>query len=186
MVRALSAGKVSSCREGAQRSGVQTCLLAEDEGLKQGLSQKMCCLCSLHAHLHRLVSKGPGTQDGSLTCSASQSLPRWPPLFWPRRCPDVWRPKWGSVPESVLLLPVSEALSLLQSTRLPSAVRELTCTDWSQMDPGHKLAPSPALVIRALPGGHFSSGREGARMSGPGKGGLSQKLCCFYSLQSVS
>ena len=29
MVRVLSAGKLFSCREGAQISGVQTCLLAE-------------------------------------------------------------------------------------------------------------------------------------------------------------
>ena len=29
MVRALSAGKLSFCREGAQISGIQTCLLAE-------------------------------------------------------------------------------------------------------------------------------------------------------------
>ena len=43
MVRALSAGKLSSYREGAQISGVQTSLLAEDEGPKQDLSQKLCC-----------------------------------------------------------------------------------------------------------------------------------------------
>ena len=42
MVRALSAGKLSSYREGAQMSGVQTSLLAEDEGPKQDLSQKLC------------------------------------------------------------------------------------------------------------------------------------------------
>ena len=95
MVRALSAGKLSSCREGAQRSGIQTCLLAEDEGPKQGLSQKMCCLCSLHGHLHRLVSKGQETQDGSLTCSGSQSPPGQTPLLWQGRCPDVWILKWG-------------------------------------------------------------------------------------------
>ena len=41
VVRVLSAGKLSSCREGAQISGIWTCLLAEDEGLKQGLSQKL-------------------------------------------------------------------------------------------------------------------------------------------------
>ena len=41
MVRALSAGKLSSYREGVQISGVQTCLLEEDEGLKQDLSQKV-------------------------------------------------------------------------------------------------------------------------------------------------
>ena len=34
MVRALSAGKLSSCREVAQKSGAQIHLLAEDEGLK--------------------------------------------------------------------------------------------------------------------------------------------------------
>jgi hypothetical protein len=34
VVRALSAGKFSSGREGAQRSGAQLCLLAEDESPK--------------------------------------------------------------------------------------------------------------------------------------------------------
>ena len=87
MVRVLSAGKFS-CREGAHISGIQFCLLAEDGGLKQGLSQKMCCLCCLHDHLHRLVSEG------------------------------------------------------------------------------HKMAPSPVLMVRALPGRHLSSDGEGARMSG--------------------
>ena len=43
MVRALSAGKLSSYREGAHISGVRTSLLAEDEGPKQDLSQKLCC-----------------------------------------------------------------------------------------------------------------------------------------------
>ena len=173
MVRVLSAGKLSSCREGAQRSGVQTCQLAEDEGPKQGLFQKMCCLCSLCAHLHRLFSEGPRTQDGSLTCSGSQSPPRWSLLLWQGRCPDVWSLKLGSVPASVLLL---------QSARSPSAVCELTWADWSQRDPGQKMAPPPALAVRALPDGHLSSGREGVQMSGARNWGLSQHLCCFYSL----
>jgi hypothetical protein len=69
---------------------VLTCFLAEDEGSKQGPSQKMCCLCSLSAHLHRLVFERPGTQDSLLTYSDSQSPPRWPPLFCRGRCPDVW------------------------------------------------------------------------------------------------
>ena len=34
MVRALFSGKLSSGKEGAQKSGSQLCLLAEDEGLK--------------------------------------------------------------------------------------------------------------------------------------------------------
>jgi hypothetical protein len=37
VVRALSVGKLSSFREGAQIYGIRTCLLAEDESPKQGL-----------------------------------------------------------------------------------------------------------------------------------------------------
>ena len=43
VVRALSAGKLSSYREGAHISGVRTSLLAEDEGPKQDLSPKLSC-----------------------------------------------------------------------------------------------------------------------------------------------
>ena len=43
MVRALSAGKLSSYKEREQISGIRTSLLAEDEGPKQDLSQKLCC-----------------------------------------------------------------------------------------------------------------------------------------------
>jgi hypothetical protein len=41
--RALSAGKLSSYREGAHIFGVWNSLLAEDEGPKQDLFQKLCC-----------------------------------------------------------------------------------------------------------------------------------------------
>jgi hypothetical protein len=43
VVRALSAGKLSSYREGAQISGIRISLLAEDEGPKQDLSLKLSC-----------------------------------------------------------------------------------------------------------------------------------------------
>jgi hypothetical protein len=62
---------------------------------KWGLSQKLCHFSILHSHLRRLVSKGPWTQDGSLTCSGSQSPPGQTPLLWQGRCLDVWSPKWG-------------------------------------------------------------------------------------------
>jgi hypothetical protein len=68
VVRVLSAGKLSSFREGAQIFGIWNSLLAEDEGLIQGLSQKLCPFCSLHSHLCRLVSEGSRTQDSSPTC----------------------------------------------------------------------------------------------------------------------
>jgi hypothetical protein len=70
VVRVFSAGKLSSCMEGEQISGVWFCLLSEDEGPKQGLSQKLWNSCILHSHLHSLVSEGSRTQDGSPTCSS--------------------------------------------------------------------------------------------------------------------
>ena len=82
------------------------------------------------------------------------------------KVPQCLEPKTGSVSEAVLLLPVPEAVWLLQFSWSPSAVHELICADWSQRDPGHKMAPLPALAVRALPGGHLSSGGEGSWMSG--------------------
>ena len=74
MVRVLSAGKLASFMEGAQISGIRTCPLAEDEGLNQGLSQKLCSFDNLHSHLHRLVCEGSGTQDVSPSCSGRALL----------------------------------------------------------------------------------------------------------------
>ena len=51
------------------------------------------------------------------------------------------------VPEAVLLLPVTEAVLLLQSTRSTSPVHELTCTDWSQRDLGHKIHLTPLNML---------------------------------------
>jgi hypothetical protein len=73
-------------------------------------------------------------------------------------CPE---PDTGSVPE---------AGSLLQSACSPSTVYMLTCTSWSQREPGHKMAPSPALVVRALPGDQLSSGGEGMWLFGAHNG----------------
>jgi hypothetical protein len=69
VVRALSAGRLSSFKEGVQISGIQTCLLAEDEGLKQDLSQKLLAFCSPHSPLCRLISLDSGSQDISRRCS---------------------------------------------------------------------------------------------------------------------
>ena len=107
------------CSEGAQISGIWSCLLTEDEGPKQGLSQKLChfylsqklcSFCSPHSHLHRLVSEGSWTQDGSPR-SSSRALPGGP-LLWQShisgsRCLE---PETGSVPEAVSRLPVPEAV----------------------------------------------------------------------------
>jgi hypothetical protein len=101
VVRVFSTSKRSSCRDGAQRSGAQLCLLAEDEVQKRQCPRR------------RLVFEGPGIQDGALTCSGSQSPPCRPPLLCWGKCADVWssvllpgwrwRPKRGPVPEAMLL-----------------------------------------------------------------------------------
>jgi hypothetical protein len=108
--RALSAYKLSSCREGAQISGFQTYLLAEDEGLKQGLSQKLCCFC-LSQKLHRVISERSQTRDSSPRCSG-KALPGWldtsPLAGKVLGCLD---PEMGCASEAVLILPVPEAVS---------------------------------------------------------------------------
>jgi hypothetical protein len=104
VVRVLSVGKLFSCREGAPISGVWTCLLAEDEGPIEGLSQKLCSFCSPHSHLRRLVSEGTRTKDGFPRCS-SRALPGGvdtSPLSG--KVPRCLDPEMGSVPEAVSIL----------------------------------------------------------------------------------
>jgi hypothetical protein len=99
MVRVLSVGKLSPCREGAQISGVWTCLLAEDETPKQCLSQKVCSFCSLHSYLCRLVSEGSVTQDATPGAPAEPSWADTSPLAG--KVPGCLEPEKGSFPEAV-------------------------------------------------------------------------------------
>jgi hypothetical protein len=111
VVWVLSAGKLSSCREGAQISVVRPCLLAEDEGPKQGLSQKLCSFCSRHCHLHRLVSERSWTRDGSPRCFSKVLLGRADTSPLAGKVPRCLEPEMGSASEAVLLPPVLEAVS---------------------------------------------------------------------------
>ena len=129
--------------------------------------------------------RGTRTQDGSLTCSGGHSPPRRPPLLWWGTCLKVWSLKWGTVSEAVSLLPIPEAVSLLQSASSPSPVRKLTCTYWSLSDPGHKMAPSPALVVRALLGSQFFSGGEVAWISGA-QNGACPRSCVTYAVHTLT
>ena len=53
MVRALSSGNLSSCREGAQRSGAQIHLLVEDEGPKGPCPRSsVASVTHMVSHLH--------------------------------------------------------------------------------------------------------------------------------------
>jgi hypothetical protein len=147
VVRALSAGKLSSCREGAQISGVQTCLLAEDEGPKQGLSQKLCSFCSPHSHLHRVALVGSGT--------------KMPP-------PDAWQsppgrsdtsPLAGKEPRCLVPkhgLPQKLSGFFLSQKLLASAVHTLSLADQSWWNPGNKMVPPDAMAKPAWAGADTS------------------------------
>lgn len=98
MVRALSAGKLSSYREGAQISGVRTSLQAENEGPKQELSQKLCCfglsqkllasVCTL-SPVQTTFRRSPGIKMAPSVPEAKASQARCTPLLWPGRWSDV-------------------------------------------------------------------------------------------------
>ena len=74
VVRALSVGKLSSYREGAQISGIWACLLAEDEDLKQGLSQELCS-CGLCQKLLASVVHTPTCADYSQRDLGTKMVP---------------------------------------------------------------------------------------------------------------
>ena len=98
MVRALSAGKLSSYREGTQISGIWTSLLAEDEGPKQDLSQRLCCFGLSQKLLASVVPtltcvdyfwRSPRTKMALADAEAKPSMAGWTPILWLGRCPDV-------------------------------------------------------------------------------------------------
>ena len=95
MVRALSAGMLSSYREGAQISGILMCLLVEDKGLKQGLFQKLLPSVVHILTCTDLSQRDPGTKMASPGALAKSSWVGQTPLLWQGRCPDVWSQKRG-------------------------------------------------------------------------------------------
>ena len=129
MVRALSAGKLSSYREGAQISGIWTSLLAEDEGPKQNLSQKLCCFGLsqklLASVVHTLTCadyfrQSPGTKIAPSDPEEKASWAGRTPVLWPGRCSDVWSPK-RALPQKLCGSHLSQKLSALVVHTLTSA-----------------------------------------------------------------
>jgi hypothetical protein len=127
VVRALSAGKFSFCKEGAQISGFQICPWQKMKAPKQGLSQKLChfCLpqklcsfCSWHSHLHSLISERSLTRDGSPKCSGKILLGRVDTSPLAGKVPSCVEPIWG-LPQNLCGFRLSQKL-------LASVVHTLT------------------------------------------------------------
>jgi hypothetical protein len=93
----------------------------------------------------------------ALTCSVGQRPHRQPLLLWQGRCP-ISGAQNGAYLRSCVA-------SVCPRSCVTSALCTLTCADWSLRDPGHKMAPSPALGVWALLGIQLSSGWDGAQMS---------------------
>jgi hypothetical protein len=151
---------------------------------KRGVSQKLWCLCSPLAHpspfaVHELtcadLSEGSRTQDGSLTCSKRALLTGH--LSSGRgRCRDVWNPKRG-LSRKLCHFCLSQKLGHFCS--LHSHLRRLV-SEGSRTQDG-----SLTCSKGALPGGHLSSGGEGARMS-TARNGVCPGSCVTSAVRSLT
>jgi hypothetical protein len=112
VVRGLSEGRLSSFSEGAQISDVQTCLLAEDEGPKQDLSQKLLA-CVVHALTCADQSRWSlGTKMSPADRCSGNSFLGWvdtSPLTG--KVPSCLETEKGAAFEALWLPPVPEAVS---------------------------------------------------------------------------
>ena len=105
-------------------------LLAEDEGPKQNLSQKLCCFGlsqkPLASVVHTLTCVyyfwwSPGTKMAPADPEAKASRAGWTHVLWPGRWPDVWGPK-RVVPQLLCGSRLSQKLSA-------SVMHTPTCAD---------------------------------------------------------
>jgi hypothetical protein len=136
VVRALSAGKLSSYRVYAQISGVQTSILAEYEGPKQDLSKTLCSFGLtqklLASVVHTLTcadyfQRSLGTKITQADEEAKPFQEGRTPVLWPGRGPDVWSLKRG--------LPQKLFGSCLSQKLLASVVHTLICAEYFQWSP---------------------------------------------------
>jgi hypothetical protein len=127
VVTALSAGKLSSCREVAQRSGAQLCLLAEDEGLKGPCPRS---------------SVASGAQVLSYMDWSLRGI-RYKIVF----SPESWSqsPLWGPT-----LLSDSKILGVLRSLRYGKCPGDLETVCWVHAEGGGAGSDQdePQLLIR--------------------------------------
>jgi hypothetical protein len=178
VVRAVSAGKLTSYREGAHLSGVWNLLLAEDEGPKQDLSQKLCCFGLLQKLLISVVHTLTFA-DYFLWSHRTKMEPVDPEAraSWAGQTPDLWclKPENDTYSEALWLSPVPEAVSFCSPythlCRLLSAEsRNQGVSRWSWV----KILVSRARWTPVLWPGRWTNGWSP-------KTTLPQKLCLLHT-----
>jgi hypothetical protein len=142
VVRVVSAGKLSSYREGAQLSVVWISSWPKMKAQNRTFPRtfvalpchRSCCFSSPHSHLCRLLSVESWNQDG-FCWSWGKSLPGQtdtsPLAGKVARCQS---PK--------MVLPQKLCGSHLSQKLLASVVHTLTCADYFLRSPGTKMAPA--------------------------------------------
>jgi hypothetical protein len=114
--------------------------LAEDEGSKQDLSQKLCCFGLSQKLLVSVVYTltcadyflwNPRTKMAPVDPDAKATQAGWTPFLWPGRCLDVWSLK--------MVLPQKLCGSCLSQKLLASVVYTLTYADYFLWSPGTKI-----------------------------------------------
>jgi hypothetical protein len=140
VVRAVSAGKISSFREGAQLSGIWTSSWPKMKGQTGSFPEAVLLWPVTEAVVsvvHTLTCvdyfpRSPETKMAPADPEAKASQAGWTPVLWPGRWPDIWSPK------TVLLQKLCG--SHLSQKLLASVVHTLTCADCPPWSPETEMA----------------------------------------------
>jgi hypothetical protein len=90
VVRAFSAGKLSSGREVGQKSGTQLYLLAEDEVPKGPCPRSSDASVAHMLYFMDRSLRDPGYKM-AISPESQEKIPPWrPTLLWQGRCTEVW------------------------------------------------------------------------------------------------
>ena len=169
MVRAISAGKLSSYREGARLFGIWISSWPKMKAQNRTFPRICVALAVTEAVVsvvHTLTCAdyflwSPGTKMAPVIPEAKSSRAGWTPVLWPGRWPHVWNPK--------MVLSQKLCGSRLSQQLLASVVHTLTCADYFLRSPEPRWLPRILRQNPPRPGRHLSFGREGGWMSGARK-----------------
>jgi hypothetical protein len=140
VVRAVSAGKLSSFRESAQLSGIWTSSWPKIKAQNRIFPRSVLLWPVTEAVVsvvHTLTCvdyfpRSPGTKMAPMDPEAKASQAGRTPVLWPGRWTDVWSPKTA--------LPQKLCSSRMSQKLLASVFHTLPCADCPPRSPGTKMA----------------------------------------------